>query len=89
MTKQPETLFEFPCLFPIKVMGMPEMDLESIVKVALTAVGVDSADVKLDSRLSRGGRYTSVTATFEAKSKAQLDSLYHSLTTHPAVKIVL
>ncbi len=87
--QQLETLFEFPCQFPIKVMGLETENLSDIVLAALKAVGVSEADVQLESRKSSEGKYVSVTALFEATSKPQLDTLYESLTQNPAVKIVL
>ena len=35
------------------------------------------------------GKYLSITATFTATSKEQLDALYRELSSHPMVKIVL
>jgi putative lipoic acid-binding regulatory protein len=87
--QQLETLFEFPCQFPIKVMGAVGEDLKAIVLEALKTVGVATEHVKMDERSSQGGGYLSVTATFEATSKQQLDELYQLLTAHPSVKIVL
>lgn len=87
--QQLETLFEFPCEFPIKVMGNKEEDLQVIVREMLEKVGVLTDSVQLRLRESSGGQYLSVTATFTATSKKQLDELYLLLTQHPAVKIVL
>lgn len=87
--QQLETLFEFPCSFPIKVMGLATENLAEIVKEALRQVNVEAENVKLEFRNSSGGQYASVTAIFEATSKAQLDQLYQLLTGHPAIKIVL
>lgn len=87
--QQLETLFEFPCQFPIKVMGLALEDLEAITLQALKDVGVKTKGVQIEMRPSKDGKYMSVTAIFEAISKEQLDQLYQSLTKHPAVKIVL
>ncbi len=87
--QQLETLFEFPCSFPIKTMAAKEVDLEKIVRTALAEVGVTLETVTLSTRESSGGKYLSVTATFIAQSKSQLDQLYQILSTHPEVKMVL
>jgi len=47
----------------------------------------DAATVEL--RESKGGKYLGVTITVTATSRAQLDELYRTLSTHPMVKVVL
>lgn len=87
--QQLETLFEFPCQFPIKVMAAKEADLKAIVTESLKQAGVSTEGIKFDVRESQSGTYLSLTATFEATSKKKLDELYQALTGHPEVKIVL
>ena len=41
------------------------------------------------TRLSKGGKYIAVTATFQAQSRVQLDALYQELSTHEFVVMVL
>lgn len=84
-----ETLFEFPCEFPIKIMGKAEDALAQAVLEIVTrhAPGFDGASMEM--RASSGGKYVSVTCTIVATSKPQLDELYRELTAHPLVKVVL
>lgn len=84
-----ETLIEFPCDFPIKVMGSTRDDFaQAILEVVLRhAPDFDAAAMAM--RPSSGGKYLSLTCTVRATSKAQLDALYRDLTGHPWVKIVL
>lgn len=84
-----ETLLEFPCDFPIKIMGASrEGFAQAILDVVLThAPDFDGATMEM--RASRGGNYLSLTCTIRATSKAQLDALYRELSGHPWVKIVL
>ena len=49
--------------------------------------GFDAATV--ETRASRGGNYLGITITVTATSRAQLDELYRTLSTHPMVKVVL
>lgn len=86
---EPETLLEFPCDFPLKVMGATrEGFAQAIVEVVLKhAPDFDAAGVEM--RPSKAGNYLSLTCTIRATSKAQLDALYRDLTSHPWVKIVL
>lgn len=84
-----ETLLEFPCDFPLKVMGATRDDFaQTIVAVVIRhAPDFDPADVTM--RPSKAGNYLSLTCTIRATSKAQLDALYRELSAHPLVKVVL
>jgi uncharacterized protein len=84
-----ETLIDFPCDFPIKVMGASrEGFAQAILDVVARHVPeFDAAAMAM--RPSKAGNYLSLTCTVHATSKAQLDALYRDLTGHPWVKIVL
>ncbi|MCU0930445.1 MAG: DUF493 family protein [Serpentinimonas sp.] len=84
-----ESLIEYPCDFPIKVMGAHvEGFAEAVVHVARQFdPGFDPATV--EHRPSKGGNYLGLTITVRATSRAQLDELYRTLSTHPMVKVVL
>lgn len=86
---QNESLLEFPCDFPIKVMGKahPEFQ-ETIVTVIRGFDGSFDADT-VEARPSSGGNYLGLTVTVRATSRAHLDDIYRALTGHPMVKIVL
>jgi uncharacterized protein len=84
-----ESLIEYPCDFPIKVMGAHvEGFAEAVVHVARQFdPGFDAAT--MEHRPSKGGNYLGLTITVRATSRIQLDELYRTLSTHPMVKIVL
>ncbi len=84
-----DTLLEFPCEFPIKVMGETRDDFTATMLeiVRLHAPDVDAS--RVESRPSSSGKYLSLTITITATSKPQLDDLYRSLSGHPMVKVVL
>jgi putative lipoic acid-binding regulatory protein len=84
-----ESLLEFPCDFPIKIMGASQDGFaQAILEVVLRhAPDFDAATMEM--RASKGGNYLSLTCTVRAVSKAQLDALYRELSSHPWVKIVL
>lgn len=84
-----ETLLEFPCQFPIKVMGTNSADFENDIVVITRRFVPDLGEAAVKSRASSGGKYLSVTVTFTATSKAQIDNLYRAMNTHPDVKMVL
>ena len=80
---------EFPCEFPLKIMGETrEGFAETIVEVVRQhAPDFDASRVEM--RPSSTGKYLSLTCTIHATSKLQLDDLYRALTAHPMVKVVL
>lgn len=84
-----ETLLEFPCDFPLKIMGATRDGFaQTIVEVVLRhAPDFDAATVEM--RASSSGKYLSLTCTVRATSKPQLDALYRELSGHPWVKVVL
>lgn len=89
MADSKETLIEFPCDFPLKIMGRADGNLAQAVLEIVTrhAPGFDGATMEM--RASSGGNYVSLTCTVLATSKPQLDALYMELTSHPLVKVVL
>ncbi len=84
-----ETLLEFPCDFPIKIMGarVDEFAQAVVGVVARHAPDFDAASVEM--RPSSKGNYLALTCTIRALSQAQLDALYRELSSHPLVKVVL
>ena len=84
-----ESLIEYPCDFPIKVMGA-RVDgfAETMAQIAQQfAPGFNPATIEM--RPSKAGNYLSLTLTIRATSREQLDNLYRALTGHPMVKVAL
>lgn len=80
MTDEKETLFEFPCEYPLKVMGRQSDDFRSLVLgIVQKHTGPIPPD-KIEERPSKNGNFLSLTCTIEAQSKAQLDAIYRDLT---------
>lgn len=84
-----ETLLQFPCTFPIKIMGrMEEGFADAMVEVVLRhAPDFDAATVSM--KASSGNKYLSLTCTINAISKQQLDDLYREISGHPLVLMAL
>ena len=79
MTDQEETLFEFPCQFPIKIMGRSCDEFEpAVITIVRKHVG-DFNEGAVKIRPSGKGNFVAMTVTFEAHSKTQLDGLYQEL----------
>lgn len=84
-----ETLIEFPCDFPLKVMGAAQDGFAQAIAEVVLKHAPDFDAAKMEMRPSKAGNYLSLTCTIRAVSQAQLDALYRELTSHPLVKIVL
>lgn len=84
-----ETLIEFPCDFPIKVMGATHDDFSHEVTQAIQTHLPDFSPDNVVMRGSSNGNYISLTCTVHVTSKPQLDEIYRTLTSHPMVKVVL
>lgn len=86
---EPDTLIEFPCDFPIKIMGATREGFAQAVVEIVLRHAPDFNAARVEMRPSKAGNYLSLTCVVRATSKPQLDALYRELTTHPWVKIVL
>lgn len=84
-----ESLFEFPCDFPIKAMGKNGADFDAIVVEIVRRHVSDIREGAVTTRPSKAGTYLSVTVMIEATSREQLDAIYQSLTDHPEVLMAL
>ena len=89
MSDPKDTLFEFPCDYPLKVMGRRSDDFRSLVLgiVQKHAGAIDAAGIV--ERPSKDGNYLSLTITLRAESKAQLDAMYRELTACERVLVAL
>mgnify|MGYP001105562076 CR=1 FL=1 len=85
--KKPE--IEFPCKYPIKVLGDAHPDLnQHVVKVMNThAPTIKESD--LSSKNSSQGKWQSITLIITATGKPQLDAIFTDLKTSSRVKMVL
>lgn len=84
-----ETLIEFPCDFPIKVMGETHDDFTKTIITLIQTKLPDFNASQVAFRGSSGGKYISLTCTVHVTSKPQLDAIYLLLTSHPMVKVAL
>lgn len=84
-----DTLLEFPCDFPIKIMGSRTHDFAQVMVDIVLRHAPDFVAETVEMRASSGGKYLAITCTIRAVSKQQLDDLYRELSAHPLVKVVL
>ena len=87
--KRTESLIEYPCKFPIKVMGTKVEGLVHAITLITKQFDPEFDAGTIELRESKGGKYLGVTVTVNATSREQLDELYRTLSTHPMVKVVL
>ena len=101
----PSSLIEYPCDFPIKIMGHADtLPAQAAVCAEHSFVqqGFPQAVLAIVKRhapnfdatsmaikISKKGTYLSLTCTIRAVSRGQLDALYQELCDHPSVVMVL
>lgn len=84
-----ESLLQFPCDFPLKVMGRRQDGFAQAVLDVVLRHAPDFDAAGMEMRPSAKGNYMSLTCTIRAISRSQLDALYQELSGHPLVKVVL
>ncbi|MBI5450443.1 MAG: DUF493 domain-containing protein [Gammaproteobacteria bacterium] len=79
MASNDHSLLTFPCSYPIKAAGHSDAHLQQTVLELMQRHVPNLTAAALSSRPSKTGRYTAITITFEASSRAQLDAIYRDL----------
>ena len=88
MTQQPPKI-EFPCDFPIKIMGNASDDFTEVVLAIVSEHAPDFHRESVQVRASSGGKYTSVTVTLRCTGPDQLNALHLALKATGRVQMVL
>ena len=88
-SKKEAPKIEFPCAYPIKVMGKKCEEFRSHVMVVMErhAPGFDQLSVTV--RDSSKGKYQSLTVTITATGEEQLKAIFVDLKTSSLVQMVL
>jgi putative lipoic acid-binding regulatory protein len=84
-----ETLLEFPCVFPLKVIGRNVAEFEGEVLTIIQKHVPEAQRENIIRRPSAGNKYLALTVTFVADSQMQLDKLYLELNRHELVLVTL
>ena len=89
MTEQQAPQIEFPCDYPIKVMGEAHTELHQHVLQVMErhAPGFDHS--KITVRDSSKGKWQAITLVITATGKPQLEAIFADLKTSRRVKMVL
>lgn len=85
--KKPE--IEFPCKYPIKVLGDAHPELSQHVIDVMNRHAPTITESDLNTKNSSKGKWQSITVTIIATGKPQLDAIFADLKTSPRVKMVL
>lgn len=87
MTKT--TLMEFPCHFPVKIIGTnSQLFLDKVKKITIKHFPNFNTE-DLTHKVSQKSNYLAITVTVFAENQAMLDALYQALTKLPDIKMVL
>ncbi|MFC3107914.1 DUF493 family protein [Undibacterium arcticum] len=87
--KPADSLIEYPCDFPIKIMGPTHEAFAQTMVEVIVLHDPEFHAGKMEMRPSSKGAYIGLTVTVRATSREQLDNLYRALSAHPMVKVVL
>lgn len=89
MAVETESLIEYPCDFPIKILGRTQAGFAQAVLEIVGGHAPDFDGATMEMKTSKRGKYLSVTCVIRATSRQQLDELYRALCDHPMVVMVL
>lgn len=89
MADERDSLIEFPCTFPIKVMGRADTEFALRVTEIVREHVPDLRDEDVRTAASRRGNFVSVTVTVTARSQAHLDRVYLALNADEQVLMTL
>lgn len=83
------TLLEFPCDFPIKIMGRESAEFRALARALVEKHTGPLADSCVQYAQSRNAGFVSVTVTATVHSQQQLDDIYRDVSAHAGVLMAL
>ncbi len=89
MAEDKKPAIEFPCAYPIKVMGLHGDDFAAVVLAIVQCHDPAITAEHLSYKPSRNGKYVSVNVTITATGVAQLQALFDDLKASGRVAMVL
>ncbi len=84
-----ETMLEFPCEFPIKMMGRDEPSFHDAARQIIEKHAGVLDDDAYRKAMSRDANFVSLTVTINATSQKQLDDIYQDLSAHDEILVAL
>lgn len=89
MTEPTPPRVEFPCDYPLKVVGDGAADFRDVVVAIIRSHAPDLDESRISVRESRNGRFLSVHVVIRATGEAQLQAIFASLKQTGRVQMVL
>jgi putative lipoic acid-binding regulatory protein len=83
------TFIEFPCEFPIKVVGKADLEFQGEVMGIFRQHVPSLSESSVQTNYSKENKYLSITVTIYAQNQAQLDAIYQDLSHSEYVLMVL
>lgn len=83
------SLIEFPCNFPIKIIGVNTSEFLNEITSIIFNHFPDLDSSALTHKSSQQSNYLAITVTVIAKNQSMLDAFYIEINQHPDVKMVL
>lgn len=80
---------DYPCEFPLKVVGKNDTQFEANVSELVQPHLKDGVNMHIKQNPSKKNTYVSITITFEAHSREQLEIIYQCLYDCPEVIMTL
>ena len=89
MCSSSKQLIEFPCEYPIKIIGDgSSVFIAHIESVMTNTVGLGNYS-KISEKYSKNKKWLSITISFLAKNENQLKRIHHHLKVSNSVKMVI
>ena len=82
-SRQDPSLLEYPCEFPLKIMGATRAGFAQAVLEVVQHHAPDFDGATLEMKSSKHGKYLSITCTVTATSREQLDALWKEMQSLP------
>ena len=87
---QPEPpKIEFPCEYPIKILGRQSIDFRDVVLEVMVKHAGDIPDHHVSERPSGKGNFVAITVIITATGKEQLEAIFEDLKATGQVQMVL
>ncbi len=84
-----ESVIEFPCDFPIKMMGRDTPEFHATARSLIENHTGPLAEESIQINVSSKGNFVSITVTVNATSQQQLDDIYRDVSGHDDVLMAL
>jgi hypothetical protein len=83
------TLIEFPCLFPVKIIGLNTQLFIDEIKQITKKHFLDFDEQNFSQKLSQKNNYLAISVKVYAQNQESLDAFYQEITKHEQVRMVL